>query len=236
MNSEYRYIPTMKVIFLVSTLWVAGSFSGYGQRAAFFIGIKDYKNMDTLPNCPRDADSMKEVLYTLGFDTYEIKNASNSEVRAAFDKWFPLMSKYRDVLIYFSGHGLMVASTNEFMALNDFNPKSYKQVENRTVHTYYLLKKFAELNVTRTSYPLNKLIIIDACREFPTKDKIIDAIKKDQLELRAPKYKNLRNYAIYYTTEAGGVSFGDGPLNSVATKALLKQLDTRPLSDVRDSH
>ena len=119
---------TMKTSLLVSMILLTLSFICKGQRAAFFIGIGNYKILPPLDNCARDADSMKEALHRIGYDTFEIKNASNDEVRAALNQWFPLMSKYRDVVIYFSGHGFMLASNNEFMALDDFNPNTYKDV------------------------------------------------------------------------------------------------------------
>jgi hypothetical protein len=216
----------MKIHLAICTLVLSGAIHSYGQRAAFLIGIGNYQHMGKLTNCSNDADSMKEVFYSFGYDTFEIKNASDEEVRAALDKWFPLMSKYHDVVIYFSGHGFMLASTNVFLALNDFDPKNYDKVEERTIHKFYLMQRLAILNTSPKAFPVNKMIIIDACREFPD----IDIIKK---EVKALTFKEpfLLQYAIYYTTQAGGVSLGDGVHNSVATAALLDQLPKRGYED-----
>ena len=213
----------MKPILIILLVFLSKWFYCDGQKAAFFIGIGNYKIMPPLDNCARDADSMKEALHRIGYDTFEIKNASNAEVRSALVQWFPLMAKYRDVVIYFSGHGFMLASNNEFMALNDFNPNNFKDVESRTIHKFYLMDMLSHLNSTPTSFPQNKIIIIDACRSFPERGDIKKIL--DKLSLDEPP---LLQYKVWYSVQAGGTSFADGPHNTVATAALLSQLTDNP--------
>jgi len=212
----------MKCLLLLSMVVLIPVFHADGQRAAFIIGIANYQHMDALPNCEHNADSIKEALHRIGYDTFEIKNASNAQVRTQLDAWLPLMQKYQDVVIYFSGHGFMMASTNEFMALNDFD-KTYNHVEDRTMHKFFLLQKLATLTTAPASFPENKIIIIDACRDFPDVKEIKRYI--GQLTLVEPY---LQQYKVWYSVLAGRETFADGPTNSYATTALLAQLRNNP--------
>lgn len=170
---------------------------------------------------------MGAMLHELGFDTFMLKNVSNIQARTTLDQWFKIMPQYNDVLFYFSGHGFMVVSNNVYMAPIEYDPTTYDNADDRALHTYYLLKKFIKLATSRASRPLHKLIIVDACRDFPSKKQMQNNLI-NKVDPNQPVSANLRQVGIWYSTAPGDESTGTGPGNSLGTQALLAALRKVP--------
>jgi len=218
----------MKTLLFVAVVCFSGG-TALCQRAAFLIGINNYPaNVGPLSNCINDVDSMRVILREFGFKVFEATNVSNQQVHDSLKVWFDTMQNYEDVLVYFSGHGFAI-SGNNFLAPNDYVPTSVN-VEDLTVHLYYLMDNFHAIETKPNSVLKNKIILLDACREFPPDD-LLKRIK-DHLSLKGLKPTESDNLFVGFANLAGATASQNGVHNSLFTQALVENLKMHSTEEI----
>ena len=168
------------------------------QRIALVVGISDYfhKNMEDLKYAEKDAVDVGDSLTRLGFEVTQVtgRNATRHNVNKTIDAFLESASKLEAgsiVFIMFSGHGqqLRVSETDPVSKLTSYEEvpffcprdavpfdvsrdstrgKSAAQVaeEMNLVSLNRLIAK-----IDSQSNSLNNLLVIDACRNNPSKGK-----------------------------------------------------------------
>jgi tetratricopeptide (TPR) repeat protein len=134
-------------------------------RVALVIGNSAYQSVANLPNPRRDAEAVADALRQAGFQTVELAVDLD---RAAMMK---ALSSFRDradnadwALIYFAGHGIEINGVNYLIPV-DAKLDDDRDVPAETVPYEDLMSTVGRTKVLR-------LIILDACRVNPFKDRM----------------------------------------------------------------
>jgi tetratricopeptide (TPR) repeat protein len=134
-------------------------------RVALVIGNSAYQSVASLPNPRRDAEAVADALRQAGFQTVQLAVDLD---RAAMMK---ALSSFRDVadnadwaLIYFAGHGIEINGVNYLIPV-DAKLDDDRDVQAETVPYEDLMSTIGRTKVLR-------LIILDACRVNPFKDRM----------------------------------------------------------------
>ena len=132
-------------------------------RIALLIGNKNYRFIPGLSNTERDVDSMASVLYKIGFQVSSYKNLDLDSTRKVMAKFSKELNKEKTevALVYFSGHGLGLGSTNYLLPVNTQlncveQLRTYESVSLNKIVEDVLLKEIK-----------HNIFFVDACRDLP---------------------------------------------------------------------
>jgi tetratricopeptide (TPR) repeat protein len=139
--------------------------TGSEVRVALVIGNSAYQSVAPLPNPRRDAEAVADVLRQAGFRTVQLASDLDR------DAMMKALRSFRDVadnadwaLIYFAGHGIEIDGVNYLIPI-DAKLNDERDVEAETVPYEDLLSTVGRAKALR-------LIILDACRVNPFKDRM----------------------------------------------------------------
>jgi uncharacterized caspase-like protein len=134
-------------------------------RVALVIGNSAYQSVESLPNPRRDAEAVADVLRQAGFQTVQLA------VDLDHDAMTKALRSFRDrvdnadwALIYFAGHGIEINGANYLIPV-DAKLADERDVQAETVPYEDLLSTVGRAKALR-------LIILDACRVNPFKDRM----------------------------------------------------------------
>ena len=130
------------------------------SRVALVIGNGAYVHVANLPNPPKDAAAIGDLLRSAGFDDVIVKtDLGVSEMRAAL-RDFSLKAAEADVAaIFFAGHGIEVGGHNYLVPI-DAKLEYDRDVDDEAVDLDRLLQSIEPAKRL-------KLVILDACRNNP---------------------------------------------------------------------
>lgn len=186
------------------------------HRRALLVGINNYANFDALDSCVADAEAMKDMLsqHEDGTPNYDCEllianHADGSEVTrpALRDACRRLFAYDGDVVLYFSGHGV-ITDTGGFVATTDAETDDYGL-------------SMADIATMANQSPAdNILIIIDSCHSGNVGDpqmlnryntgSLMSALRENMIIIAASKTDEV-------AMEEGG--------NGVFTAALIEALE-----------
>jgi tetratricopeptide (TPR) repeat protein len=139
--------------------------TGPEVRVALVMGNSAYQSVESLPNPRRDAEAVADVLRQAGFQTVQLA------VDLDHDAMMKALRSFRDVadnadwaLIYFAGHGIEINGANYLIPV-DAKLADERDVQAETVPYEDLLSTVGRAKALR-------LIILDACRVNPFKDRM----------------------------------------------------------------
>lgn len=130
------------------------------QRLALLIGNSKYDFLNPLKNPKNDVDQTAAKLQSLGFQTtvkYDLGHDAFVDALVAFENQ---IEPGGIALFYYSGHGVDIGGTNYLIPINMPVPSNEGTVEGRAISLKYVRDR---LNAAKLS-----LIILDACRTYPT--------------------------------------------------------------------
>ena len=210
--------------FLQACLTLSGA-----ERVALVIGNNDYAYGHKLKACVNDASDMAAVLPSLGFEVTLLKNASLSQIRRAVDSFTRSAASAEVALIYYSGHGLLVA--DEWRRDVTFNYLIPVDAGFESFHDVELKAKAVSVQSILTALDSAgakcKLVFLDSCQNNGlASGKAMDLISKGAVvEGVLPKETFL------VTAASPGTTAPDGVRNSPFTSMLLKRLNTPSASE-----
>lgn len=186
------------------------------KKLALVIGCSKYIHAGELINPSNDADSMADILESLGFNITKISNPTQKELKIAIDDFGEKLIQYKTGLFYFAGHGIQVKGLN-YLIPTDANLKNERMAE------YDCVEVNRVLGFMEDSKANVNIVILDACRNNPFERNWSRGIGLRGLaQMDAPK----GSFIAYSTSPGKTASDGDGK-NGLYTEALLKYIGTK---------
>jgi tetratricopeptide (TPR) repeat protein len=190
------------------------------RRVALVIGNSAYSGVPALANPQRDARAVADALRQAGFQTVELKMDLDRAGMVAALRAFRAQADRADwALVYFAGHGIEIDRVNYLIPidakLDDDRDVKEEAVSYETV-----------LNATGNARAL-KLIILDACRKNPFKDRMhrSTAMRSTVDRGLAPPPEPEAGTLIAYSARDGQVAADDvDGANSPFARAFIAQL------------
>jgi formylglycine-generating enzyme required for sulfatase activity len=102
---RFRYALPAGLFLLQTAVFAA-------PRAAFVAGNSDYKVFSKLDNPRQDAAEVAKALTALGFSVTQVDDLSVAELKTKFTAFSAAHPDAKEIVFYFSGHGLQVHGEN----------------------------------------------------------------------------------------------------------------------------
>jgi uncharacterized caspase-like protein len=186
------------------------------RRVALVIGNSDYRSVAFLPNPRRDAKAVADTLREVGFKVVKL------EMDLGRDDMLKALRAFRDeadkadwALIYFAGHGIEINRVNYLI------PTDAKLLDDRDVKAETVL-----LDTVSGAKAL-RLIVLDACRVNPFKDRMRRTVATRTANDRglAPPPEPEAGTIVVYSAKDGEVAADDADgVNSPFARAFLAEL------------
>jgi tetratricopeptide (TPR) repeat protein len=197
-------------------LWAAaGSTAHAEKRVALVIGNSAYRVAPALPNAVADAKLMSDTLLSLGF--FVVGGGARLDLdKAGFDAALAEFGKQligADVaLFYYAGHGVETHGLN-YLTPVDANPADEGDVFAQMMATSGVLDQL-EKSGTRIN-----LVLLDACRDNPFRDRGVRSTSGGLAQMPAPP-----GTLISFATQPRSVSFDGDDGHSPYTSALVEAM------------
>ncbi|MBR0820514.1 caspase family protein [Bradyrhizobium liaoningense] len=189
-----------------------------GRRVALVIGNGAYKNVHALPNPPRDAKMIAEVLRDLGFQT--VTDARD----LTRDKFFQTLQAFADeaekadwAVVYYAGHGFEIGGVNYLVPI-DARLSADKDAETEAVALEQVIAAVGAARKVR-------LVMLDACRDNPFAPTMQRTLS---LKLVDKGFSNIEpgaGFMVVYAAKHGETAMdGDGGADSPFATALAREI------------
>jgi Tfp pilus assembly protein PilF len=189
-------------------------------RVALVIGNSAYQSAAYLPNPRRDAQTVADALRQAGFQTVQLAMDLDR------DAMMKALRSFRDVadnadwaLIYFAGHGIEINGVNYLI------PVDAKLVDEREVDTEAV--PYEDLLSTVARAKALRLIVLDACRVNPFKDRMrrLALSRGSGVRGLAPPPEPEPGTLVVYSAKDGEVAADDvDGVNSPFARAFVKEV------------
>ncbi|WP_069472527.1 caspase family protein [Candidatus Marithrix sp. Canyon 246] len=196
------------------------------KRIALVIGNSNYQDeMAILKNPKNDASGLAQTLKTLGFYVFEEYDLTKAKMETVIQKFGSCLKQAGGIgLFYYSGHGVQFEGKNYLIPVDGSDALDSKE-EDFLQHNIVSAEKM--LKVMENAKNDANIIIIDACRNNPTRGKLIHNNGLDHLD---PPSGSIIAYAA-----APGKFALDGGVedHSPYAKHLIKEI-TKPKVSITD--
>ncbi len=128
------------------------------RRLALVIGNDAYKNVDPLTNARNDARLFASVLKRAGFSVTTVLDVGRDGFWAAVDTFKGRINKGDEVVFYYAGHGVQIAS-NQLLLPVDIKAQNDGQVQRDGVSLVDVQDALKDARFA--------MFVIDACRDNP---------------------------------------------------------------------
>jgi len=164
-----------------------------------------------------DAEDMTALLEQVGFSVSHYADLNKQRLKVAIQRFSKKIKAEDQVLVYYSGHGMQYQQSNYFIPVNSLTDiKEPVHLEFEAVEVDYLLKTIAYYN------PAVNILILDACRNHPFKNKGIfkgSSVQDGLIANSAPS-----GTLVAYATGENKAAFTGEGRNSPYVEALKKEL------------
>jgi formylglycine-generating enzyme required for sulfatase activity len=206
-----------------------GTVTAEEKRVALVIGNGAYQNAPQLKNPPNDANAVAAALRELHFEVITGIDLDQKGMIAKLRSFRERVQGAAIALVFYSGHGIQVNGENWLL------PVSAKLDSDQDLQ-YEALKVDTVIGEAEGAQQM-RLIILDACRDNPFKEKLTRSILSSHRTVSVsrgfaridPKSSGT---LIAYATRADDVASDGNGRNSPFTEAFLEHLRT-PSIDVR---
>ncbi len=169
------------------------------KRLALVIGNSNYKKDYFLTNPVNDATDFAAVLRKLNFEVIEKHNLNKAEMESAILEFSSRLTKNKGVgLFYFSGHGIQYKGSNYLLPVGVQPLKKAWQLPHKTITAQYVLDGM------ETAQNDVNIVILDACRDFPSSLK--KTTKGEMMPAGLSMVKPISGSVIAYAAAPGGVA------------------------------
>jgi Caspase domain len=196
------------------------------KRVALVIGNGAYETVANLPNPPRDANAISNLLKAAGFDEVTVRtDLGLGQMRAEFRDFARRAVDADIAAVFYAGHGIEVGGHNYIVPI-DAKLEFDTDAEDEALGLDHILQQLEPVKRL-------KLVILDACREnpFAPRMKSLSRTRDIRRGLVPPERPSANTLIAYAAALGARAADGDG-VNSPFTTALLRNL-TRPGLDVR---
>ncbi|MDM8524989.1 SUMF1/EgtB/PvdO family nonheme iron enzyme [Desulfococcaceae bacterium HSG8] len=183
--------------------------AAFAEKHALVIGNGSYKTFP-LGTPVNDADAIASTLGKLGFSVVKKTDASHYEMEKAIREFGSRLGTDDTALFYFSGHGSQVDGINYLIPVKA-GIESPDEIRFKSVPADIVLAKM------ETSGSRVNIVILDACRNAPSKAKSI--INQGLAPMTAPQ-----GTFIAYATAPGTVAWTGKGSESIYTKHLVNAM------------
>jgi hypothetical protein len=214
-------------LLILATLFVLPSLPAIAEkRVALVIGNSAYTHVGLLPNTPRDATAMADLLTQAKFDSVDLKtDVTVSALRAAVRDFAQKAQDADIAVIYYAGHGIEVDGVNYLIPV-DAALKTDVDVEDETVSLDRLLRVLEPVKRLR-------LVILDACRDNPFARTMARSVRTRSIGRGLAKVEpETTNTLIAFAARAGSTASDGAGTNSPFTEALVANI-AEPGVDLR---
>jgi tetratricopeptide (TPR) repeat protein len=137
-----------------------GIVSKPSKRVALIIGNSEYRNVASLQNAARDADTVAAALRKAGFQTVSLDmNLTREKMYDELRNFSALAESADWAFVYYAGHGIEIGGTN-YLIPTDAKLTTDRDVQFETIPLEQVL---AAVEPAREI----KLVILDSCRDNP---------------------------------------------------------------------
>jgi tetratricopeptide (TPR) repeat protein len=190
-------------------------------RVALVIGNSAYQSAAYLPNPRRDAQAVADALRRAGFQIVQLATDLDHDAMTKALRSFRDRADTADwALIYFAGHGIEINGVNYLIPV-DAKLADEREVEAETVPYEDLLSTVGRAKMLR-------LIILDACRVNPFKDRMRRAgtlSRGGSIRGLAPPPESEPGTLVVYSAKDGEVAADDvDGVNSPFARAFLQEV------------
>lgn len=189
-----------------------------GRRVALVIGNGAYKNVHVLPNPPRDAKLIANVLHDVGFQTViSVRDLTR-------DKFFDALKTFADeaekadwAVVYYAGHGFEIGGVNYLVPI-DAKLAADRDAEAQAVALEQVIAAVGAARKVR-------LVILDACRDNPFAPTMQHTLS---LKLVDKGFSNIEpgaGFMVVYAAKHGETAIdGDDGADSPFSTALAREI------------
>lgn len=189
-----------------------------GRRVALVVGNGAYKNVHALPNPPRDAKLIADVLRDVGFQT--VISASD----LTRDKFFEALQTFAAeaekadwAVVYYAGHGFEIGGVNYLVPV-DAKLAADRDAETQAVALEQVIAAVGAARKVR-------LVMLDACRDNPFAPTMQRTLS---LKLVDKGFSNIEpgaGFMVVYAAKHGETAMdGDGGADSPFATALAREI------------
>jgi len=215
-----------------------------GRRLALILANSDYgrRNWSNVVSASRDAEEMKKVLRDLGFEIFQVSQnldkVAMGRVVAAFRLAVEKEPKPTTILLYYSGHGTMIANRNYLVPIGAKNPLEFERepLKEQDIMARAEYVPVQDVFDTLRGAGRASLLVLDACRDDVTVKSARSSYTKgaDQTTPAFGKHyvASGGGGGVFYATEGGNVALQGQPGElSPFTKIFIRHL-RRNLTDI----
>lgn len=189
------------------------------SRIALIVGNADYAALPDLRNPASDATLIDERLRGLGFGTVCATNVGRDALLRKVEEFAASAKEAEVALFYFAGHGVEVGGENYLLAA-DSDPASEYQLRYKAVPLGLVLSEMDAMNAGV------KLIILDACRENPFRDRFGTSTRGVGRGGGLAPVAAPRGALVAFSADAGQVALDGEGENGLYTSVLARHLAT----------
>ncbi|MEY9154868.1 caspase family protein [Bradyrhizobium japonicum] len=189
-----------------------------GRRVALVIGNGAYKNVHALPNPPRDAKMIANVLRDVGFQTViSVSDLSRDKFFEALQTFATEAENANWAVVYYAGHGFEIGGVNYLVPV-DAKLAADRDAETQAVALEQVIAAVGAARKVR-------LVMLDACRDNP----FAPAMQRTlSLKLVDKGFSNIEpgaGFMVVYAAKHGETALdGDGGADSPFATALAREI------------
>ena len=189
-----------------------------GRRVALVIGNGAYKNVHALPNPPRDAKMIANVLRDVGFQTViSVSDLSRDKFFEALQSFATEAENADWAVVYYAGHGFEIGGVNYLVPV-DAKLAADRDAETQAVALEQVIAAVGAARKVR-------LVMLDACRDNP----FAPAMQRTlSLKLVDKGFSNIEpgaGFMVVYAAKHGETALdGDGGADSPFATALAREI------------
>ncbi|MBR0733855.1 caspase family protein [Bradyrhizobium japonicum] len=189
-----------------------------GRRVALVIGNGAYKNVHALPNPPRDAKMIANVLRDVGFQTViSVSDLSRDKFFEALQSFATEAENADWAVVYYAGHGFEIGGVNYLVPV-DAKLAADRDAETQAVALEQVIAAVGAARKVR-------LVMLDACRDNPFAPTMQRTLS---LKLVDKGFSNIEpgaGFMVVYAAKHGETALdGDGGADSPFATALAREI------------
>lgn len=193
------------------------------NRHAFVVGNDAYQNIEPLKKAINDARAIAQTLQGLGFKVTLGENLTRRDFNAKFAVFEQAVQPGDTTFVFYSGHGIELDGANYLIPADapKVNAQQQSLLKDESISSDGMIQRLRERGA------LLQVVVLDACRENPFRDKTGRALGPTGSSLGPPKA--VRGLFVMYSAGNGQVALdrlsdSDPNPNSVFTRSLLPRL------------
>ena len=221
-----------------SIVILAQSSACFAGRKAFVVAIENYHNIKKLSSPLMDAKNVIGTLHDLGYEITPVldEDATQRNLGIKWEKFVKSLADNDDMVVYYSGHGIQIASVDYIVPIDAYNMQQANEDEDVLATTLTslsnLIKALGANGKARTA-----IWIFNACRSSPFEREGKSYPKLAQMGV----LQGTGSLGVLYAASIGQDAQQSAPsdpkgasLMSLFTRFLVPEIQQKAHSDIHD--